>query len=1191
MSNELHAIDIGILVSFLTATLIVGIQAGRKMTSFSTYAVGDKNFSTAVITATVIATWMSGDILFYYLASFYDNGLLYIVVTMGSPLNLLVTGQMLSIRMDKFLHYLSVGEAMGDLYGPVVRIITAVSGIIGRLGIIAIQFQVISKMLALASGFQGPKVMIIAATIVILYSAFGGVRAVTMTDILQFVTFSMFIPLLALTVWNNLPNSGEQVAAVLATEPFDPRKLMVWNSQSMMSLNLLLYLIIPSLGPSMFQRILIARDVYQVRRTFTYASGIEFLIILLVAWLAILLLADSPSLEVSNLLVYVVDRYAHVGLKGLMVVGVIALAMSTADSELNSSSVLAVHDLFKPIFSSFSLSITAARISSVLIGTAGLLLALHESDMLELVMSTTSFYMPVVTVPLLLAIFGFRSSPRAALLGMAAGATTVLTWGKFFAYTGLENIIPGMLANLIVLVGTHYLLGEEARVKVLEKDKRKEGKEEEEETSALALQQQERRERWEKRWEVVRNFDLDDYLAKNLPRKDQNYFLLGLYITAATYMAFYLIDARGFEIPAYEKVYRGVSHATLFVTTALFTFPIWPLTFKTERFSAFFWPLSMWALLFFGGTLLVLLSQCNPILVLVLITSLLMTVLLLHWPLALLLASSGIGAALLFFRQYTGGLPLPDSIGAAQFNIVYLAFIFATLLIVFLRGQEAYALLAEKRSLLGRAYLRLEGLHHEDRAALEAAFVENMMLKRTLREAKTDELGEVVHAGRDIYKKIEAVTKEVEGIEMNQVQPVLEDLKVLNKRLTHTATHLVDLAERSEYVALELGYIKMEDFLQHVEGGIEFSRQERNTTVHNHSQAPQMQCDVVKMGKMLMDSVKFIRLYTQGNAPIQLVLEDTKLRYPLNSVRKKGYMKEIDALRWTITAKEELPPLTASYTAKLTTREAPHSFSFLEKEEVIATNKRLVNAHYGYWEISLHTLVYVIPVELSQVRPKDMDLLAPDLYHQRERADDTYPGAQEQEEALLKAVAEGSKADLALVRDAIEMIKDYHGPAKRRSGEPFYLHPVAVAQIVLDYDQDEATLLGALLHDTVEDTELSLDQVEVRFNKEVRQIVDGVTHLDSAEGGLHRIKLEDNENILQLIGVQDKRILYVKIADRVHNMRTIQFKKYPSQLNKANETIRFFVPLCRELDLTAAASELEDLCMEVFKRGQAPTVS
>ena len=392
------------------------------------------------------------------------------------------------------------------------------------------------------------------------------------------------------------------------------------------------------------------------------------------------------------------------------------------------------------------------------------------------------------------------------------------------------------------------------------------------------------------------------------------------------------------------------------------------------------------------------------------------------------------------------------------------------------------------------------------------------------------------------------------------------------------------MVDRAEYVTLALDRIETKDLLQHVSQGLEARGRESNTTVHNHSKTSAMQCDVSKIVKTLLDAVDFMREHTQEQRPIRLVLEDTHLCYPIHSIHDQAYVKETDALRFTITIEEELAPSSSSYTAKLSHKESSVSTS-PHLEEAIAMSKRVVSAHYGYWEISPRTLVYVVPTILSQVRPKEMDLLAPSLHHKRKRADDTYPGAKEAEAALVKAIAERSKADLTLVHEAIELIKDYHGPVKRKGGEPYYLHPVAAAHIVLDCNQDEATILAALLHDTVEDTELSLDQVEARFGKEVRDIVDGVTHLDSAEGGFHRVELSDEENRVKLSHVKDKRALYVKIADRTHNMTTIRFKKYASQLRKAKETMEFFVPMCKELGLPAAARRLEDLCGDVFKRG------
>ena len=114
---------------------------------------------------------------------------------------------------------------------------------------------------------------------------------------------------------------------------------------------------------------------------------------------------------------------------------------------------------------------------------------------------------------------------------------------------------------------------------------------------------------------------------------------------------------------------------------------------------------------------------------------------------------------------------------------------------------------------------------------------------------------------------------------------------------------------------------------------------------------------------------------------------------------------------------------------------------------------------------------------------------------------------------------------------------------------------------MLDYNQDEATVLGALIHDTVEDTSLTLEQVELLFNRAVRSIVDGVTHLDSQKSTFYKVQLSSHQNIRKLLEVEDQRVLYVQLADRLHNMRMIQYKPYVSQ-RRTSEDISLFLYPC-----------------------------
>ena len=159
---------------------------------------------------------------------------------------------------------------------------------------------------------------------------------------------------------------------------------------------------------------------------------------------------------------------------------------------------------------------------------------------------------------------------------------------------------------------------------------------------------------------------------------------------------------------------------------------------------------------------------------------------------------------------------------------------------------------------------------------------------------------------------------------------------------------------------------------------------------------------------------------------------------------------------------------------------------------------------------------------------------------------------------FLAALAQPSNVDIGLVKIALELIKWYHDPVARHSGEPFYLHSLAVAQIVLDYNTDESTILGALLHDTVEDTSMLLKHIGTVFGSETAEVVDVVTHLQSMGDSLYKIKLSREENLKMLERIGNTRGLYVKLADRMHNMRTIDgHRTLAKQQQVASETMQF----------------------------------
>jgi GTP pyrophosphokinase len=179
-------------------------------------------------------------------------------------------------------------------------------------------------------------------------------------------------------------------------------------------------------------------------------------------------------------------------------------------------------------------------------------------------------------------------------------------------------------------------------------------------------------------------------------------------------------------------------------------------------------------------------------------------------------------------------------------------------------------------------------------------------------------------------------------------------------------------------------------------------------------------------------------------------------------------------------------------------------------------------------------------------------------------------------EPLFRVVrANHPKADLALLERAYRVAERAHEGQKRYSGEDYITHPLAVTTILAELGMTEPTLVAALLHDTVEDTEYTLARVRADFGDEVASLVDGVTKLD-------KVKYGDNaqaETIRKMIVAmsRDIRVLVIKLADRLHNMRTLRYTKQASQVKKAKETLEIFAPLAHRLGMNTIKWELEDL--------------
>lgn len=163
---------------------------------------------------------------------------------------------------------------------------------------------------------------------------------------------------------------------------------------------------------------------------------------------------------------------------------------------------------------------------------------------------------------------------------------------------------------------------------------------------------------------------------------------------------------------------------------------------------------------------------------------------------------------------------------------------------------------------------------------------------------------------------------------------------------------------------------------------------------------------------------------------------------------------------------------------------------------------------------------------------------------------------------------------------AIDFIHQKHKNQLRKSGEPYVNHPIAVANILASIDMDHYSILAGLLHDVVEDTDATIDEIQKEFGEQVAILVDGLTKIDKYTfSSKEQAKAENYRKMLFAMS-RDVRVIVIKLADRLHNMRTLEYLPRRKQLEIANETIGIYAPIAHRLGVWSIKKELEDLYLK-----------
>jgi Na+/proline symporter len=1139
-------IDFIIIYAFLAITLVTGIYVGRSIKDIKEYAIANRAYGTGVLIIGFLATWVGGSSILGESQQIFEDGIIRFIVALAQIVSILFIAWVIAPKIERFRGSITLGDLMGQFYGSYGRTVTGWASLGYTIGLVGMQVVSLGYVCELL-GIHNKWGMFLGGGILIVYSSIGGIKSITITDIIQFVILIIVVPLIA----NVITKEAGGVKEVFFRIPKE--KLIIFEHKKFFYYLMLFVLAIFPVGllsPPFVQRLLMAKNKEQAAKM--YIAGAIFLplsriLILLIGFSAFIV---YPSIKSNQIIPTIINNLLPVGLKGLSVAGLFAIIMSTADSFLGAGGLVFTHDIIKPLCDKRNWNIDelkTVRYVTLFIGILSTLFAFASNNIANLGFYAVTILGPIVTIPLVAGIIGLKTSLKTFKVSFL---TTIIS---FIGASILLNkqtsylIFPiSLFTNLFSFLLIHFI---QYKSFSLVPD---------------SLNMITHRARPDLRSVVTISI-------KKLLKNISQYFIQRVNASKTEPVLFGLFLSFNYMIPYFMYTRQNETQVLLIRTigtilcVGLLLKNYWNPPLK--KYFHFYWYFTVFFCLSFSTTLMYLLNQAGTEWTVNIALSTMLLVILVDWASFIVMSLLGIGTVIIYWKIFVVN---PIHLSYEDIYVLAYTYIFSVLIgLIFARRKE------RRFDTLTTDNQTLTLVNEENKQALLDSFKEKIRLLKTLKQAKVERLTKAVSLVKEL-----AVQQKQDFKDKEVVEATIEQLK---NTLTPMAVALERIESRArDYLRLEIVPVSIDTLITSVQTHFQ------KLHIRNLSACQEIICDVKYIQKMLINSIEALKSSLKEGETIYMTLEDTQLTYPLPSIKKdKSYVKKVPAIAFTLSTTTNVPKAKTSYEAQMHRESLPIPIS--STSLLLVTNERIVKAHYGYTNVDISKYVdysmhrYILPARVSDVRPRDMDDPNMELGADFVRADDSYPGAMEQEKAFLNLVKQKTNANLPAIEMAIEMIKWYHGAVKRKSGEPFYLHPLAVAQIVLDYNTDEATILGALLHDIVEDTAMLLENIEMVFGREVASIVDGTTHFESYKDSFYRIQLSSQENILMLLETEEKRSLYVKLADRMHNMRTISgHSSYAKKRQLAEETLQFFVPLARELGLKMAAVELKDRSIAVI---------
>lgn len=442
-----------IAIYFLILAAI--IVYARRARSMSDFAVGSRAMPAGIVFATLSATLIGPGYSMGIANNASTGGLVWVLIFLGFSVQMILVGLFIAPKFRQFEKAFTIGDVMGYRYGKLVKLITGVISVVLLAGFVGVIARASGDILFAITGIDFVWAIVLSTVIVIVYSTFGGIKSVIITDIIQFIVLALSIPVTILFL-----SDGFAVHEMVAQVPNELLNVTDAFPFWVFAGLFLSFFLGEMLLPPYATRVLVSKSSKDAKRGFVLTGAFSAVWFFLCAVVGIFGIAMFP--ETENAFVAVIKESLPIGLTGIAVAALFSIIMSSQSSVLNSAAVSFNYDIlsvFSRDFRSDQKALRSGRWLNVLIGLFAVIFAIRVPGVVEALLICYTLWAPTIILPFVIGVLYKDVKPIAGLSSIIAGgaATAIWEWVFLLPYD-VPSLAIGVLANQIVFWGVQFTL-------------------------------------------------------------------------------------------------------------------------------------------------------------------------------------------------------------------------------------------------------------------------------------------------------------------------------------------------------------------------------------------------------------------------------------------------------------------------------------------------------------------------------------------------------------------------------------------------------------------------------------------------------------------------------------------------------------------------------------------------------------